>query len=242
MLKFRCNFWAARESISRLRRLQMAHPSQEANVHALIAENERLKRENQILQSNMRALMQMSSPAASQSPSSSSDAISTGKVGGSKLTIVVLGASGDLSGKKTYPALFSLYFHKLIPRDVLIAGFARSKIEHPKFIEKISAHFDKTLISAPGGTEARDAFLSRCFYSSCDGGYKDVPSFEAFARELKQREGEVLCNRVFYFALPPDAYVDVATSLKAAELDQPGTDTWMRAGQSQTWKYPFSGS
>jgi hypothetical protein len=31
------------------------------------------------------------------------------------LSIIVLGASGDLAVKKTYPALFALFRHKLLP-------------------------------------------------------------------------------------------------------------------------------
>jgi len=57
------------------------------------------------------------------------------------LSIVVVGASGDLARKKTYPALFSLFCHGLLPPNAIIAGYARSKIEHPAFLEKISSNF-----------------------------------------------------------------------------------------------------
>jgi glucose-6-phosphate 1-dehydrogenase len=40
--------------------------------------------------------------------------------------IVVLGASGDLAKKKTFPALFALYSQGHLPKDVHIVGYART--------------------------------------------------------------------------------------------------------------------
>jgi glucose-6-phosphate 1-dehydrogenase len=40
--------------------------------------------------------------------------------------IVVLGASGDLAQKKTFPALFALYQQGYLPKDVHIVGYART--------------------------------------------------------------------------------------------------------------------
>lgn len=46
------------------------------------------------------------------------------------LTIVILGASGDLAKKKTFPALFQLYCDGLLPPQINIVGYARSKIDN----------------------------------------------------------------------------------------------------------------
>lgn len=40
----------------------------------------------------------------------------------------VLGASGDLAKKKTYPALFALHCSELMPEAAHIIGYARSKM------------------------------------------------------------------------------------------------------------------
>ena len=42
------------------------------------------------------------------------------------VTIVVIGASGDLAKKKTYPALFNLFELDLLPKYTRIVGYARS--------------------------------------------------------------------------------------------------------------------
>ncbi len=49
------------------------------------------------------------------------------------LTIVVIGASGDLAKKKTFPALYELHLAGLLPRGTTIAGYARSKLSNEKF-------------------------------------------------------------------------------------------------------------
>jgi len=44
------------------------------------------------------------------------------------LSVIVLGASGDLAKKKTFPALYALYCYDLLPNTVKIIGYARSKL------------------------------------------------------------------------------------------------------------------
>ena len=51
---------------------------------------------------------------------------SSGEQIATETVIVVLGASGDLAQKKTFPALFALFKQGLLPKDVHIVGYARS--------------------------------------------------------------------------------------------------------------------
>lgn len=53
------------------------------------------------------------------------------------LSIVVLGASGDLAKKKTYPALFALFSNNLLPPNTVIYGYARSELDDAKFRESM---------------------------------------------------------------------------------------------------------
>ena len=41
------------------------------------------------------------------------------------LTITVLGCSGDLAKKKTYPALFALFTHGHLQPSTIVLGYAR---------------------------------------------------------------------------------------------------------------------
>lgn len=53
------------------------------------------------------------------------------------LTVVVVGASGDLARKKIFPALFALYYQGLLPQHLQVVGYARSSISNDDFREKI---------------------------------------------------------------------------------------------------------
>lgn len=53
------------------------------------------------------------------------------------LSVVVVGASGDLARKKIFPALFALYYQGLLPQHLQVVGYARSSISNDDFREKI---------------------------------------------------------------------------------------------------------
>ena len=116
--------------------------------------------------------------------------------------VVVFGASGDLAKKKTYPALFSLYCAGLLPSQVHIVGFARSK----KFddVEVFREHINPELKGDSGRLGLRQRFLSRCTYFR--GLYDDDASFaglEKYLQSLEEEDSGGKCNRLYYYAVPP---------------------------------------
>lgn len=139
------------------------------------------------------------------------------------LSILVVGASGDLAAKKTYPSLLSLYRDGYLPKDVSIIGYARSKRSDEEFREKIGAKL------SPGGVsdDTIKEFLSRCFYRA--GGYDDVERVREVSDEMLKMEKEAKpdrpANRLFYFAIPPNVFADMGRSLKQAAESETG---WTR--------------
>lgn len=125
-------------------------------------------------------------------------------------TIVVLGASGDLAKKKTFPALFGLYRNNFLPHNVKIVGYARSKLSHKDFIERV-----RSKIKTPTDDLQKqlDEFCSLCTYVA--GQYDDDESFvklREHMEKLEERHGAD--NRVFYMALPPSVFITVSQHLK----------------------------
>jgi glucose-6-phosphate 1-dehydrogenase len=49
------------------------------------------------------------------------------------VSIVVIGASGDLAKKKTFPSLFSLFGLGLLPPKCTIFGYARTQLSDEDF-------------------------------------------------------------------------------------------------------------
>ncbi|KAF5530480.1 mediator of RNA polymerase II transcription subunit 14 [Fusarium mexicanum] len=125
-------------------------------------------------------------------------------------TIVVLGASGDLAKKKTYPALFGLYRNQFLPKDVKIVGYARTKMDHDEYIRRI-----KSYIKTPTKEieQQLEEFAGLCTYVS--GQYDKDESFQGLEQHLQEVEqGRPENHRLFYMALPPSVFTIVSQHLK----------------------------
>ena len=53
-------------------------------------------------------------------------------------TIVIFGASGDLTSRKLIPALYELYRKKRLPEDTRVVGFARTPFSHNAWRQKLA--------------------------------------------------------------------------------------------------------
>jgi glucose-6-phosphate 1-dehydrogenase len=83
-------------------------------------------------------------------------------------TVFVMGASGDLAHKKTYPSLYELFLADLLPPRIAIVGYARSALADDAFRARLRGDLKA------GTPEQRDAFLGLCIYRS--GSYDNAAS------------------------------------------------------------------
>ncbi|KAG0342350.1 Glucose-6-phosphate 1-dehydrogenase [Podila minutissima] len=126
-------------------------------------------------------------------------------------TVIVLGASGDLAKKKTFPALFGLFLHGHIQASTRIVGYARTKMDRADFLKRISQYIKN--VNTPKVKAALDQFLDQCTYVS--GVYDQDSGFQALEKELQRVEAENrVVDRLFYMALPPSVFIPVANGLK----------------------------
>jgi len=167
------------------------------SAEALAAENARLRSEVAQLraqvQSAEQTLIGRDMGAALCQTNPSPEAIAAGNGNGDDepnlsghLSIVVLGASGDLAVKKTYPALFALFRHGLLPKVFTVVGYARSEIEINEFKKKISAKFPTDEKSV----KLKDQFLDNCWY--VQGQYDSEDSFRKLHQQLFAHEAKTL--------------------------------------------------
>ncbi|KAJ1925211.1 Glucose-6-phosphate 1-dehydrogenase [Tieghemiomyces parasiticus] len=138
--------------------------------------------------------------------------------------IVVIGASGDLAKKKTFPALFGLFRNGFLPKRLRIIGYARSKMDKEAFRERITSEKFK---NAP--QDKLKQFLDICEYVS--GQYDSESDFGQLRETIEGHEKDFLAEakqnkldnqdrvRVFYMATPPGVFVPVAKSIKAGAYD-----------------------
>mmetsp|Transcript_10290 Transcript_10290/g.19471 ORF Transcript_10290/g.19471 Transcript_10290/m.19471 type:complete len:529 (-) Transcript_10290:118-1704(-) len=144
---------------------------------------------------------------------------------GTCLTVAVLGASGDLARKKTYPALHKLFEKGFLPKHSLIVGYARSPMSDDQLRSQLRGYLK-------GSEKTKDDFLRLCVYIpgqyslTCDT--EGPVAFQHLADALEAHEAECPSlpgNRLFYLALPPSTYPPVCENIKKCCISQSG---WTR--------------
>lgn len=136
------------------------------------------------------------------------------------LTILVIGASGDLAKKLTAPALYELYQRDYLPKQMTIVGYARSE----KTDAELRDAWRPVLVKQHAGEEERiDAFLSTVIYRR--GQYDSAEDVAGVFAEMEEREtadGQEVANRLFYFAVPPSVFADIGGAIKEGALSKTG--------------------
>lgn len=136
--------------------------------------------------------------------------------------MVVLGASGDLAKKKTFPALFGLYNNGFLPKGIKIVGYARTKMDEEEYHKRVSQYIKAPI---PAMKEKLKEFLKICTYVS--GQYDEDESFQNLEKSLQEIEkgytnSNAGKNRVFYMALPPSVFTTVAAHLRKNNYSEGG--------------------
>jgi glucose-6-phosphate 1-dehydrogenase len=127
-------------------------------------------------------------------------------------TIIIFGASGDLTQRKLIPSLFNLFRKRRTPKKFQIVGFGGTAFTDEKFREhlhagvKENANFEFT-------EEEWNIFAPNLHYLA--GKYKELNDFKKLSEHLTKLEnGEA--NRLFYMALPPDLFPTIIDNLDAS--------------------------
>lgn len=142
------------------------------------------------------------------------------------ISIVIVGASGDLTRKKLLPALFSLFCSDLLPEHFQVVGFARSSLSDEEFRSQVAETLTCRFEPEPSECDLKaKLFLKRCHYHA--GQYTSAADFRALGRRLTELNGPA-ANRLFYMAIPPGVFLDTARSIREAGLAEDHDDTWSR--------------
>ncbi len=134
-------------------------------------------------------------------------------------TLVIFGASGDLTRRKLVPALFSMFRQGLLPRPMAIVGCSRTAMD--------SDGFRRSLRSALAGDgpepEGWEEFAALVHYQALR---YDPASFAALRDLLEEldRTAATGGNRVFDLAVPPQLYPVIANLLGESGLARQGSD------------------
>jgi glucose-6-phosphate 1-dehydrogenase len=113
-------------------------------------------------------------------------------------TMVIFGASGDLTKRKLFPALYSLAYRQLLPEKFGVLGVARTEGTDQEFRERMKAAVQEF---------GRDDFREDVWDELADGMHYvyDDDKLAAALRDLGERRGTT-GNRIYYLAVPPAAF------------------------------------
>ena len=142
-------------------------------------------------------------------------------------TVVIFGATGDLTHRKLVPALYNLALDGELPPDVRIVGFARRKKSDEVFrdgLEEINKQ-----VSRSGHDEVLwKEFRGTIQYHQSE--FQDDEGYRRLAERLdaidQERGGKG--NRLFYIASAPEFFDDILEHLKRAGLNESAEGCWSR--------------
>jgi glucose-6-phosphate 1-dehydrogenase len=138
-------------------------------------------------------------------------------------SIVIFGASGDLSQRKLVPGLFSLFRKGRLPKNFNILGFSTSQLSDEDFRVKLRQGVEKFGEGAFRDEEWQD-FAGRLYYQP--GSFTSSDDFRLLAGRLTNIEAGP-ANRLFYLATPPRFFSVIVNELGKLGMIKE-TDGWRR--------------
>lgn len=129
-------------------------------------------------------------------------------------SILIFGASGDLSHRKLIPALFNLFLKKRMPKDFRIFGVATRAWSDEDLRQTCRTSLHE-LWSEPIDETAWLEFSQKITYRS--GDFSDPLTYNRFTQELSAMENGA-ANRMYYLATPPDFFSPIVKGLAAEQM------------------------
>ena len=140
--------------------------------------------------------------------------------------MVIFGATGDLTKRKLFPALYNLAKENFLPDNFAIVGVGRQEISSDEFRKQILEDLAKFVPNKPD-KKLIEWFEERTHYTGGDFGVKKT--FKDLQKLLKEisKQNDQPRNYFFYLATPPKLFAPVTESVAEIGLTEQ-TDGWRR--------------
>ena len=134
-------------------------------------------------------------------------------------TMVIFGATGDLTRRKLMPALASLAAKGVLPEPFTVVGYAIDPWDDARFRQELQAGADPQ--------RWRD-FAQHLFY--LPGDFRDPTGYARLRERLDHIDAErgARGNRLYYLATPPGFFGAIVRGLDAAGLARETGQGWRR--------------
>jgi len=120
-------------------------------------------------------------------------------------SIVIFGASGDLTQRKLVPSLFNLYRKGRLPKQFRIVGYGNTNFSDDQFRTHLEEGM-KQFASFEYKPEEWNSFVVNIAYQQ--GRYTDLADFKKLGSFLKDWEISS-GNRIYYMATPPGVFPNI---------------------------------
>jgi glucose-6-phosphate 1-dehydrogenase len=142
-------------------------------------------------------------------------------------TVVIFGATGDLTMRKLIPALYNIAADGELPPALTVVGFARRKKSDEEFRkeqEETTRKYSRQTVR----DEIWDSFAQSIFYHTSE--FHDDAGYKSLAERLEKidKERGTGGNRLFYLAVAPDQFEPILKNLKEAGLNKAPEGSWAR--------------
>ncbi|KPV43382.1 glucose-6-phosphate dehydrogenase [Alicyclobacillus ferrooxydans] len=134
-------------------------------------------------------------------------------------TFILFGATGDLARRKLFPALYSLFLDKRMPEQFAVVGVARKSYTADSFRQELRAaieEFARDTVKA----DTWEDFAAHFSYCPVDvRKAEEFVKLNQHVEEVEQQFG-LPQQRVFYLAMAPEFFGEVALHLYDSKLSQ----------------------
>ncbi|MCI0603642.1 glucose-6-phosphate dehydrogenase [bacterium] len=142
-------------------------------------------------------------------------------------SVVIFGASGDLTKRKLMPALYSLLRQNLLPGSFYILGAARTEMNDEAYRKTMREAITEFADEGIGDETLWQNFASRLFYLPIDPDQPD--STEKLKKTLEKLDGQwgTEKNKLLYLSIPPNSFSSFIRMLESAGLNRSDSG-WIR--------------
>jgi glucose-6-phosphate 1-dehydrogenase len=142
------------------------------------------------------------------------------------LTIVIFGATGDLTGRKLIPALYQLARKERLPKEARIVGVARSPLSDDEFRGRLEGSV-REAARADWNADRWQQFARRLSYVPGDAARPGgLDPLQAWLRDAEEQGGG---RRLYYLAVSPDLYPTIITRLGESGMNrEESAENWRR--------------
>ena len=142
-------------------------------------------------------------------------------------SVVIFGATGDLTHRKLVPALYNLAADGDLPPGLSLVGFARRDKTDEIFrteLEEAAKKFSRQTINQ----DLWQNFASAICYHRSEFG--EVDGYHRLRERLNQLDKDrgTRGNRLFYLSAGPDQFENILTNLKNSGLADTPAGSWAR--------------